>query len=91
MTASLTSKLFHPAGAAEQTKELTLAADKSAAKLGGVYLRGRQEGVDMGAANTLVRYALTVKYKDGTVKKTSVADSNYLTIPVGPEQIAKAR
>jgi hypothetical protein len=87
----LTSRFLHPTGASEQTKEGVLLTAETIRTLGPVYLRGRQEGVDMGAANPLVRYTLTVNYADGTVKRTPQLTSHYLTIPIGMEQLAQAR
>ncbi len=89
--AVLTSKFFHPTGAAEQVRETTLQATETSKALSGVYLRGRQEGVDMGAANPLVRYVLIVTYAGGTTKQTPTLLSNYLTIPIGSDQLAQAR
>ena len=89
VSVSLSSLYFSPTGAAEQTKAIVLTAADETKKQGTVYLRGRQEGVDMGAAKPLVRYVLTATYKNGTTKKGSAQTSNYLTIPVGADQLPR--
>ena len=91
VSVALSSNYFHPTGATELTKTVTLAASEESKKQGVVYLRGRQEGVDMGAARPLVRYVLTVNFSNGTTKKASSQTLNYLTIPVGADQISLAK